>query len=135
MNQSPELAGIVISGLSPAPIPPQEPNVFERVANHLYNLARRPLVALRSREVLRIAASIKYDLEPLVAHLESIGHTCPICRFNAMNLRAEVFASTIRRIVTQGKCNHHPGSYVEFESKHRDDFDRSDKLSRWINGF
>lgn len=135
MNTAPELAGIYVAGLDPAPKPPRMPNWMEKLANLIFNYVRKPLVALRSREVLRIAASIKYDLQPLITHLESIGHTCPICRFNAMNLRAEVFASTIRRIVTQGKCNHHPGSYFEFESKHRDDFDRSEKLSAWINGF
>ena len=52
-----------------------------------------------------------------------------------MNLKAEVFTSTMRRILTTGRCKHHEGSYIEFEAKHRDDFDRSEKLSRWINGF
>ena len=135
MNTAPELAGIYVAGLDPAPKPPKMPNWFEKLANLIFNWVRKPLVALRSRELLRIASSLKYDLQSLITHLESLGHTCPICRFNAMNLKAEVFTSTMRRILTTGRCKHHEGSYIEFEAKHRDDFDRSEKLSRWINGF
>jgi hypothetical protein len=133
---APELAGIVISGLSPAPIPPKEPNLLERLANWIFNLARRPLVSLRLREVAEIGRRVRADaLGALNASLTASGATCPICRFNSTNLNGCVFTSQFERLVTSGKCGHHPGAYVEFEAKHRDDFDRSEKLSRWINGF
>lgn len=135
MSASPDLAGIVISGLDPAPVPPPTPNPFERLANAIYNAARRPLVKARAREVKQIAQRLHVALGPLVSSLEGFGKTCPICRFNAMNLRAEVFASTMRRIITISRCRHHEGPYNDFALNNSADFDRSEKLSAWINGF
>jgi len=135
VNASSDLAGIYVAGLDPAPLPPKPPTWLEKIANKIFNLARRPLALARTREVTKIAQRLSADaLGSLIASLEASG-SCPICRFNAMNLRAAQFTSQIHKIVTIGKCGHHPGHYIEFESRNRADFDRSEKLSRWINGF
>lgn len=136
MNQSPELSGIVIMGLDPAPTPPIPPNRFQRFANRIYNAVRRPLVLFRLREVEIIRQRVRVDaLGALNANLTASSATCPICRFNSTNLKGCMFTSQFQRLVSVGKCGHHPGAYVEFESKHRADFEESERLSRWINGF
>lgn len=135
MNASSDLAGIYVAGLDPAPLPPKPPTWLERLANKLFNLARRPLALARTREVQRIAERLHTEvLGSLTTNLEAFG-TCPICRFNALNLRATHFTSQIQKIVTSGRCRHHAGAYETFAYKNRDDFERSEKLSRWINGF
>lgn len=130
-----ELAGIYVAGLEPAPVPPKPPTWLEILLNRIWNLARRPLVRARVREVAKIAYDIKLRLlASTIASLEASGKSCPTCRINAVNLKAEVFVSTIRRVMLIG-CPHHSGVYDEFLLNNRDDFERSEKLSRWINGF
>jgi hypothetical protein len=136
MNTTPELSGIIITGLDPAPRPPLPPNWFNRVANRIFNLARRPLVRARTREVQKIAQLLHLAIiASLIPDLEASAKSCPICRFNMMNLQAEVFASSMKRVLTFGKCRRHAEPYERFSARYRDDFDKSEKFSAWINGF
>lgn len=117
---------------------PEKPKIriWHWINFYVYNFLRKPMVWKRQRELENLAEEIREALDLEVMHeLFARLAICTECRNAYMALKPQIFLSQIKLILRQMKCDDHPEVFERFLGKYRFDFERSENIARWINGF
>lgn len=122
---------------NPVQVPAKRPaSLWDRAVNRYWNWKRRPKVKEAQRRVIEIAEYLKQCLEKeMLPTLWQVRMVCRHCHDMYGMLKFEPFSSTIRSLLKFMPCPNHPEVYREFLLHHEVDFEASEKLAAWINGF
>lgn len=134
MSEQHPATAVIFHG-EPAPVTPKA-TLWDWVKYYVYNLARKPKVMVKQRQLIAIAeniqAAIKGEVLPVLGR--RIGN-CRECTDAFMALRGQVFASQIEFVIKHLRCDNHPEDFTEFVRRHGHLFRLSEDISAWINGF
>lgn len=106
---------------------------LEWVRYHAYNFFRRPKVWHERRAVIKIAEGLQLALEAEVYPQADL--RCKECREGMAALKGQVFTSNMQMVLQRLACTTHPEAFNRFFNKHKSEFERSEEISAWINGF
>lgn len=135
MNDAPEAVKVFFEG-APAPKPPKV-TLWHWIVYYVYNITRKPKVWRMKRELNNIYKDVSAAVvEEVLPELWQVRLVCPNCRNTYGTLKGgQGFTSMIRMILKNMRCDEHPDVYNKFLFKHFADFERSEALAAWINGF
>lgn len=133
MNEAPTIQAIFEG--APAPVV-HKPTAWEWITYYVWNLYRKPLVIAKQKELRKIALAIQGALAiELLPELWNVRLECRSCReFHAI-LKSQTFVSVIEKILRSQPCEEHPLPYARFLVDHRCEFNDSENIAAWINGF
>lgn len=109
-------------------------NWWDWVRFYAYNLLRRPMVRAKQRDVNRIYRAVKRDVDLLLLP-KLTRNVCMDCGKAYIILKNQQYLSMIERFLRAMPCHEHSAHYIDFWLAHRSDFEASEQLSAWINGF
>lgn len=114
---------------------PEKPRItiWHWIGYYLYNLARKPKVWMKQRELKEISDTIQKGLRETM-YPRMTAKPCKECREAFIALRPQIFLSQIELILKR-KCSSHSKLYEDFLFIYHNEFRRSEEISRWINGF
>lgn len=118
---------------------PEKPKVtiWHWVKYYAFNLYRKPLVYKRQREMQDILSKVLDDLhQRFIPALKK--RDCAECKEAFAILKPQIFLSQLRialKLLSKNYDHEHWCMFDSFLESHEEDFEKSEELSSWINGF
>lgn len=117
---------------------PEKPKVrwYHHVHYYVYNLARKPMVWRKHRELMRLSDEVQYALRrDVYPELLKKAQACEMCSESFSALKAQTFLSQVEVVLKRKKCSSHHRIFENFLLVHSPKFRQSEEVSAWINGF